>query len=417
MADSLNTCYGTAVLLNFDCTINRVYCDDLNLLSHQDPDTSIFDLTDNLFAQNVKSAIGLLDAAGDPGNYLVPFQLEVHNEPQPINFLSIKLTEGYLLIGAKSPTDVRKFYWSLLSQQKTSPESIETLIEARRITENLESIPQIDETVFTQLTQLNNELSAAQRNLYKNNADLSRLTSLKNEMMGMAAHDLGNSLSSIIGLSDLLINDQQELGSLNDQQKNFIQLIHDSGRHMLSLVRNLLDYSQIDSGKLKLEYEEIDLVFLSQRVISNNSPAAQKNNLSVKLTTPEELPSLRADRHKLEQVLHNLISNAIKYSYSDSEIKVTLNYHKTEQLAQISVADQGPGISEKDQAELFKPFSRIDNPKTRGKRGTGLGLAISRRIIEAHNGLLTIESEPGKGASFIITLPLSEYVTTSVQDN
>lgn len=417
MSNINSVCEGTALLLNFDGTLNCVFRDDLNMLSHQRPATPFFDLNDNLITQNIKSVIGLLDVADDPGNYLVPFEVEVRNEPEPIKFLSIKLTEGYLLIGTNPSTDVRKFFWSLLSQLKTSPESLDTLIEARKISEIPEHTPEIDENVFTQLTQLNNELSAAQRSLYKKNAELNQLTTFKNEMMGMAAHDLGNSLSSIIGLSDLLLNDQKELGSLNDKQKNFIQLIHESGRHMLRLVRNLLDYSQIDSGTLKLEYEEIDLIYFTERVISKNWPATKGNNLSIKLNAPEKLPSLRADSHKLEQVLHNLISNAIKYSYPDSEIEVTLNYTKTEQHAHISVSDQGPGISEKDQAKLFKPFSRIDNPKTRGKRGTGLGLAISRQIITAHNGLLNIESELGKGATFIITLPFSEHVATSTQIN
>jgi signal transduction histidine kinase len=162
----------------------------------------------------------------------------------------------------------------------------------------------------------------------------------------------------------------------------------------------------IESGAIELRTKPIDLTELVKRHTAVNRPVAARKNIRLELDVEPGLPAIEADPHKIEQVLENLISNAIKFSPRQTAVKVTLR--REGGGLKIAVTDQGPGIPEDERGKLFQPFSRTSVRPTGGEQSSGLGLAIARKIVEAHRGRIWLESEVGKGSTFFVTLPTKE---------
>jgi CheY-like chemotaxis protein len=177
---------------------------------------------------------------------------------------------------------------------------------------------------------------------------------------------------------------------------------------MLSLVNEILDMNAIMAGKLNINRRPCDLLKLVRENAHRNQLLFKDKGISLHLKLPQGLPDIWVDEGKIEQILNNLISNAAKFSPPESRIWLRLTHD--EQMVQIAIADQGPGISAADQQKLFNPFVRTKNRTTAGEASIGLGLAISRRLVEGHGGKIWIESEVGAGAAFTFTLPLGEPV-------
>ena len=259
-----------------------------------------------------------------------------------------------------------------------------------------------DGQVYEELTRLNNELINLQRELARKNAELARLNELKNQFLGMAAHDLRNPLAAIMTYSEFIIEDLADGASSLNQE--FIEIIHGSSMFMLGMINDLLDITTIESGRLDLSLECVDLAELIERNVTLNGVLAQRKQIELAFEAVDPLPELLLDRAKIEQVLNNLISNAIKYSHTDTHVHIRLAREGT--AAQISVADQGQGIPASELGKLFQYFGRTSVQSTGGERSTGLGLAIARKIVEGHGGRIWVESEPGHGSTFYFTLPL-----------
>ncbi|MDZ7718221.1 MAG: HAMP domain-containing sensor histidine kinase [Balneolaceae bacterium] len=262
-----------------------------------------------------------------------------------------------------------------------------------------------DKKLFTELSKLNNELASAQRELAKKTTELQKLNELKNEMLGMASHDLRNPLSAIMSLSELMLDEEDaDYQNLSEEQKEFLKQIHKSSQFMLSIIEDMLDISRIESGKIKLDLDLIDLVQLADHSVSMNRRLAEKKDIYLEFKEPAENIEIKADAHKLEQVLNNLITNAIKFSHASTHVTVQIRRDDDSSVI-LSVEDEGQGIPEQEQEKLFKPFSKLSVKATAGETSTGLGLAISRRIVEAHGGEIWVESEVGKGSTFYVRLP------------
>lgn len=262
-----------------------------------------------------------------------------------------------------------------------------------------------DKKLFTELSKLNNDLASAQRELVKKTAELEKLNEVKNEMLGMASHDLRNPLSAIMSLSEIMLDEKdQDYQNLSGEQKEFLKQIRRSSQFMLSIVEDMLDISKIESGKINLDPELIDLERLVSHSVSLNRRLAEKKEISLEMIEPAQEIEITADAQKLEQVLNNLITNAIKYSHSGTRITIQLEKNEDPTVT-LSVEDEGQGIPEKEQKNLFKPFSKTSVKTTGGEMSTGLGLAITRRIVEAHGGEIWVESEVGKGSTFYVKLP------------
>ena len=254
---------------------------------------------------------------------------------------------------------------------------------------------------YEELTRLNNEMANLQRELAKKNVELEELNKQKNRLLGMAAHDLRSPLGVILIYSEFLENEASAV--LNKEQRMFVTTIKEMSEFMLNLVSDLLDVAAIESGELKLNRQPADLVRLIQRNVKLNGVLAAKKGIEIFFNPPSKTPELTFDENKIEQVLNNLIGNAVKFSHRGTRVFVRLESSTDEVV--VAIKDEGQGIPDADLTKLFKPFSKASVRATGGEQSTGLGLAIVRRIIEGHGGRIWVESEVGKGSTFSFTLP------------
>ena len=258
-----------------------------------------------------------------------------------------------------------------------------------------------DARVVLALAGLNSELANAQRELERRNAELDAAIREKNQLLGMAAHDLRNPLGIIVGVVDLL---REELAdSLSEENRELFSRVASSAEYMLGLIDDMLDYSKIDAGRLELQLHPVDVTELIRQNLAFNSILASKKGIKLRFDSEGPPPLLNLDSRRIQQVLNNLISNALKFSHGGSTVTVTLACGAPE--VTIAVADQGQGIAADELGKLFKPYSRTSTMSTANEKSTGLGLAIVRRIVEAHGGRIRVESELGRGSTFYVSLP------------
>jgi signal transduction histidine kinase len=229
---------------------------------------------------------------------------------------------------------------------------------------------------------------------------------LKDEFIGIAAHELRTPLAVLKGFSQTLIV-QTARGKgpeLVDWQTEALQSIDQATSRMVELIDDLLDVTRLQARRLEFYMEPHDIVALTRRVLTRQQITTGQHTLS--LHTPFEYLVVQIDPRRIEQVLNNLINNAIKYSPEGGLITVTINADTTHQMALISIRDSGIGIPKDQQGRVFGRFVRADNARNYGIGGTGLGLYLSRELIEHHGGSIWFESNEGQGSTFFITLPL-----------
>lgn len=258
-----------------------------------------------------------------------------------------------------------------------------------------------DDRYYDELSQLNNELANAYRDLAKKSSELSRLNDQKNQLLGMAAHDLRNPLEVILTYSEFLL--EEAAPRLDRDQAAFIETIRSSSDFMLHLVDDLLDLAKIESGKLELDLAQVDLAEVVERNVAMNRVLAAKKGIGIELRTADGPFPMLIDVPKIEQVLNNLIGNAVKFSPPESVVEVRLS--RGDGRVGVAVADQGPGVPPDELDRLFRPFERTRVRSTAGEKSTGLGLAIVKRIVEGHRGEIRVESGPEGGSTFLVTLP------------
>lgn len=246
-------------------------------------------------------------------------------------------------------------------------------------------------------------LRESQQQLLQANTALTETNQKLNQFVGMASHDLRNPLSVILGLAKLLLREGQAVPP-TDQQRRALASIQSSADFMLRLVNNLLDVSRIEAGELHLERRSTDLAALVAENISLNRFLAEEKHINIVLDTERDLPRLDIDPDKIEQVLNNLISNALKFSDPETTVRVQLK--REAETVQLIVSDQGAGIPPAELDKLFKPFGRTSVRSTRGEKSTGLGLVISKQVVDGHGGRIVVQSEVGRGTTMTVILPL-----------
>jgi signal transduction histidine kinase len=240
--------------------------------------------------------------------------------------------------------------------------------------------------------------------LYTHLEEANRQNARKNLFLGMAAHDLRNPLGVIKTSNEML--HESALNILTPEQLEYLFWMKKSSEFALTLVNNLLDVAKIESGKLELETEPRDFIpIVSQGVLLNRSLAEAKR-IQLEFNCQATIPKMMVDAPKIQQVMNNLISNAIKYSHPYT--KVEIRVHQQESEVVIAVKDEGQGIPPAELNKLFQPFSKTSVKGTQNEAGTGLGLLICRQIVEAHHGRIWVASEVGKGSTFYVALPLSD---------
>lgn len=253
-----------------------------------------------------------------------------------------------------------------------------------------------------EMMSLNSELSNLTRQLHQKNAQLGRLNEEKNRFLGMAAHDLRKPIGLVTAYSEFLIEEAE--GVLEAEHMTFLQTINSSSTFMKRLVDDFLDVSAIEAGKFELDLALASIYDVLARSLELNNLQAGKKGVELRIQRAENLPRLLMDASKLEQVMVNLVSNAIEHTKPNSIVVVSIDCDAEDLM--FSVEDEGPGIPLEEQDNLFKPFGKTSVKKTGGEKSTGLGMLITRKIVEAHDGRIWVDSSVGKGTTVFFTLPI-----------
>jgi len=238
--------------------------------------------------------------------------------------------------------------------------------------------------------------------LLRNITRLKELDRLKSEFIMKASHELKTPLTSIGMSINLLL--ERSLKKLNPKEQKLLSAANEDLQRLKALVEDLLTLSKIESGKIELEFESVSMPTIFEKTNSFVSGLAEEKSIKLEFQAPKELPLVKADLHKIILVLTNLISNAVRYTKSGGNIKISAN--KAGSQIQIAVKDNGEGIPYESQSRIFDKFVQADDSKSR--EGTGLGLAICKEIVRAHGGLIWVDSTPGEGSIFTFTLPVAE---------
>jgi len=264
--------------------------------------------------------------------------------------------------------------------------------------------PEVVEVLKTFATQSALAIQNARlfREIADKSAQLEAAGRHKSEFLANMSHELRTPLNAIIGFSEILA--ERMFGDINEKQTEYLQDILESGRHLLSLINDILDLSKIEAGRMELELSEFDLPTAIDNALILVRERASRRGIRLGSTVDERLGMIGGDERKVKQVLLNLLSNALKFTPEGGRIDVGARLE--DGVAEVSVADTGVGIAPADQEAVFEEFRQVGAADKKAE-GTGLGLALSRKFIELHGGRIWVKSEPGTGSSFTFTLPLT----------
>jgi signal transduction histidine kinase len=223
----------------------------------------------------------------------------------------------------------------------------------------------------------------------------------KSDFLANMSHELRTPLNAIIGFSEVLL--EKMFGEVNEKQLDYLQDIHSSGKHLLSLINDILDLSKIEAGRMDLDIAEFDLRSALQNAMTLVKERAQRHGIELNLEADEAISVFRADERKFKQIMLNLLSNAVKFTPEGGKIGVRAK--PVGNAVEIAVSDTGVGIAPEDQKIVFDEFKQVGRDYTKKAEGTGLGLALTKRFVELHGGSIRLESTPGKGSTFTVTIP------------
>lgn len=253
----------------------------------------------------------------------------------------------------------------------------------------------------------------AQDDLKKSTDNLIKLNETKDRFISIISHDLRTPFSSILGFTDLLLNDE----GLNEEEKRqYVEFIRESSQSMLQLVNSLLDWTRIQTGRIKFEPEKTEANKIIENSINTLIGSAIQKNISIDSNVEEEL-QVFADKGLLLQIFNNLISNAIKFTRIGGSITISARPSAQTRFYEFSVRDTGTGIKKENLDKLFNVDTKFSSEGTAGEKGTGLGLSLVKEIIEKHGGEIHVESETGVGSDFVFTIPVASSVILLVDDN
>ncbi|HET7750096.1 MAG TPA: ATP-binding protein [Terriglobales bacterium] len=252
--------------------------------------------------------------------------------------------------------------------------------------------------LISELKSNNEELAAANRKLQE-------LDKLKSNFLSVATHELRTPLSVILGYNAMLEESLQD--RLDESERQTLTESIAACKRLIRMVNSMLDISQIESGKMKMEFVSSDLRRLVNGVAALFHQEARSRRLHLRVELPSRSPRIELDAERIEQVLINLVGNALKFTPAGGSIVIRVRLHPELRQVEISVQDNGVGIAPEDQSRIFDEFAQVRHAHAGNARdGSGLGLAIAKRIVEAHHGQLRVASTPGQGSTFSFTLPM-----------
>jgi signal transduction histidine kinase len=253
-----------------------------------------------------------------------------------------------------------------------------------------------------QLRAINKNLDLKLGQLAESNLALYESNRLKSEFLANVSHELRTPLNSILGFAELL---RDGGAAVDPKALRYVQNIMASGKNLLDLINDLLDLAKIEAGRMEVRSEKLSLPDLFEGLASILKPLAEKKELALRTSPARDVPIIETDPAKLQQILYNLMSNAIKFSPDKGNIELSA-VREGEDRIRITVKDEGPGIADEKQLVIFEKFRQIDGSHTREHSGTGLGLAISKELVGLLGGSIGVESVPGSGSTFWVVLPI-----------
>jgi len=245
---------------------------------------------------------------------------------------------------------------------------------------------------------------AQRRALALGNEALATASRHKSEFLANMSHELRTPLNAIIGFSDVLRSEM--VGAVNQKQREYLGDVLSSGRHLLSLINDILDLSKVEAGRMDLELGEVSLAAVVDQAVTLVRERAARHGIELAAEVSDGVGVIVADERKLRQVLLNLLSNAVKFTPDGGWVGVRVTHHDRE--VEIRVRDTGVGIAPEDQPRVFEEFQQAGKDPERSREGTGLGLTLAKRFVELHGGRIWVESELGKGSTFTFTVPLRQ---------
>lgn len=259
-------------------------------------------------------------------------------------------------------------------------------------------------SLFAQLQQNNLELESANRKLRE-------LDRLRSQFLSIATHELRTPLTIIMGYNSMLTESLHDRATI--EEKDLLSESVSACQRLIRMVNSMLDMTQIEAGKLRMDFGDTDLPALVDNVVSLFQAEAAKKAIHLGLQVPAKMPRLLLDGDRIEQVVINLIGNALKFTASGGRVDVALRYSAESETVEVSVSDTGVGIAANDLEVIFDEFSQLQKNAGGNREGTGLGLAIVKRIVEAHSGAVTVESTVGQGSTFTFRLPARRVLANS----
>ena len=273
---------------------------------------------------------------------------------------------------------------------------------ARALKGNIEE----KERVLEELQDLNRTLEDRIRQrtaeLQDKSQELELANRHKSEFLANMSHELRTPLNAVIGFSEVLL--ERMFGELNEKQDEYLQDILYSGRHLLSLINDILDLSKIEAGRMELELTTFDLPMALKKALTLVRERASRHGIELSLEVDERVGDFTADERKVKQVLLNLLSNAVKFTPDGGT--VSLRGGLSGEHVEISLSDTGIGIAPEDQQQIFEAFRQVGSDYARKGEGSGLGLTLAKKFVELHGGRIWVESEVGHGSTFTFTLPM-----------
>lgn len=261
---------------------------------------------------------------------------------------------------------------------------------------------------YEEIARLNGQLIGLHRQVLAQNRELQRILNERNQLLGVVAHDLRSPLAVIRLGCDFL---QRDLDALSPDQQRLLEDMTSACGSMKRMLGQLLDHSKIEAGYLELHREPCDLASLVAHVVRRHDILGMQRGVRVVLTASSPIPTVSADAGRIEEVLDNLIGNAVKFSPADERVEVIVRPY--DDRVSVAVCDRGPGIPEEDQKRLFRPYATGSTRPPSGDKGTGLGLAIVDKIIRGHQGSIRYDSAVGEGTTVTFELPVHAAPTAT----
>ena len=268
-------------------------------------------------------------------------------------------------------------------------------------------IPNRDE--LGNLASALNDMSSELGRLYR---EIQAASRHKSEFLANMSHELRTPLNAIIGFSQVL--DERVFGELNEKQAEYINDIHESGVHLLSLINDILDLSKVEAGRMELELKKFDVCVAMNNALTLVKERSLRHGLALEVDLDSNLGSIVADERKFKQILLNLLTNAIKFTPEGGTISISAS--GDDKILEITVRDTGIGISPEDQKLVFEEFRQAGGKDGQVNEGTGLGLTLTKKFVEMHGGEISVQSEAGEGSVFSFLLPLKQIEEHQIEN-